>query len=91
MEEGYKSPYLSHRHPLDTFVLVDVLDDTLMHEQNVWPTGDIRVNGHREYELVCGRNCQQVILCSDRSQLTIFPIEVVEMVLPDILDVPVRY
>jgi hypothetical protein len=44
--------HLSHRHPLDAFVLIDVFDQTLVHQKYVWPARDIGMNRHWEDELV---------------------------------------
>jgi len=61
--------HLLHGDPLDALVAVDVVDDALVHEQDVWATRNVRVDGHGEDKLV------------------VVGIEVVEVVLPDVLDV----
>lgn len=45
--------YLSHGHPPNAFVLVYMLDNALVHQQDVWSTRYIRVNGHRKNEFIC--------------------------------------
>lgn len=44
--------HLRHCHPLDPFVLVDVLDQPLMHEQDVWSARHVWMNGHWENEFI---------------------------------------
>lgn len=47
----YKLPcHISERHPLYTLVLVDVLDDPLMHENHLWLPTNLRMYAHREDE-----------------------------------------
>lgn len=51
--------------PLDALMAVDVVDDALMHQQYVWVTGDIGMDGHGENELVIiGVEVVEVILFS---------------------------
>src|SRR5262245_63110753 len=40
------------RHPAHAFVLIDVVDQALVHEQDLWTTADIGVNGHGEHGVV---------------------------------------
>src|SRR2546427_4257235 len=40
------------RHPAYPFVLIDVVDQALVHEQDLWTTADIRVNGHGKHGVV---------------------------------------
>lgn len=44
--------HLCHRHPLDSFVLIDMLDNALMHEKDMRAARDIGMNGHGKNELV---------------------------------------
>lgn len=44
--------HLGHRHPLNTLVFVDMLNQPLMHEQGMRSTGHIWMDGHREDEFV---------------------------------------
>src|SRR4030095_11803034 len=37
------------RHPAHAFVLIDVVDQALVHEQNLWTTADVWMNGHGEH------------------------------------------
>ena len=41
-----------HCHPLNTFVLVNVLDEPFMHEKDVRPAADIRMDRHWEDEFI---------------------------------------
>src|SRR5499427_8268879 len=40
------------RHPAHAFVLIDVVDQALVHEQDLWTTADIWVNSHSEHGIV---------------------------------------
>ena len=41
-----------HLHPLDARLAADILDQSLQHENHMWMTTDVRVDGHREAEIV---------------------------------------
>lgn len=61
---------LLHGDPLDALVLVDVLNQPLVHEQDMGAARDVGVDGDGKDELV------------------VLAVEVVEVVPPDVLDVP---
>jgi hypothetical protein len=44
--------HLSHRHPFDSLMLADILNQLLMHQQDMRSPRNIRMNSHREDELV---------------------------------------
>ena len=44
--------HLFHRDPLHPLMLVDMLDEPLVHQQHVGSARDVRVDGHGEDELV---------------------------------------
>jgi hypothetical protein len=44
--------HLSHRHPFDALMLADILNQPLMHQQDVRSPRNVRMNGHREDKLI---------------------------------------
>lgn len=86
-----KGSYLGHCHPPHALVLVDVLNNAFMHEQDVWSTRHIRMDSHRENKLVYEGNPSAGSPIEHKlTPLTVFSIEVVKMVFPDVLNVPMK-
>jgi hypothetical protein len=43
---------LAHSHPCNAFMFVDMLDEPLMHQKRMRPSGNVGLDGHGEYEFV---------------------------------------
>lgn len=101
IRETSEISYLSHCHPLYPFVLVDMFNDAFMHEKHVWTSRDIGMYRHRENEFVYNYQIVSAVAGKIRVDmglqprnaeyvsLTIFPVEVIEVISPYVLHVAV--
>lgn len=71
-------------------MFIDMLNNTLVHQKNMWSPRHVRMDSHRENELICA----EAHLAFARESVnwrdvhTIFSVKIVEVVPPDILHVP---
>lgn len=77
-------------------MLVDMLDDALMHQQDMWSPGHIRMDSHGENEFICMLS-DQIFANSGKVWLlvvdipTVLSIEIVKMIFPNVLNVSNEY
>lgn len=61
--------YLSHGHPFNILMLVDIFNNSFVHQQHMWSTRYIRMDCHWENELIC------ILVCKSMHHFSSFKLE----------------